>query len=210
MNYNPNANVSGGVCVAKVYGVMDTSCVNYNPNANVSGGACVAKVYGVTDTSCINYNAAANVDNGACSAKIYGVMDTSCVNYNPNANVGGGSCVAKVYGATDSTCANYNALANIDNGSCISGISNIGADKVTVQVIPNPFSSQTMFVIDGLQFVKGGIKIYDQLGALVDEINLTNGKTQYIYRNDKLAKAIYNYILQADGKNIKAGKLVVE
>ncbi len=211
MNYNPFANVSGGVCVPKVYGVMDTACMNYNPLANVSGGICIQKVYGVTDTACINYNALANVDNGTCVAKIYGVTDTACINYTPNANIDNGTCIAKVYGITDTTCSNYNPLANVNEGICIpSSISNIGADKVSVQIMPNPFSNQTTFLIDGLPFKTGRIKIYNRLGAIVDEITLTEGKYLYIYHNDMLAKAVYHYQLQADGKNIKTGKLVVE
>ncbi|HLP20947.1 MAG TPA: S8 family serine peptidase, partial [Chitinophagales bacterium] len=235
LNYNPLANVSGGVCTPKVYGIMDTSCFNYNPQANIDNGICVAKVYGVTDTGCVNYNALANVDNGACVAKIYGVMDTSCINYSPIANTDNGACVAKVYGVTDtscinysaaanvdngacvakiygsmdSTCANYNPLANVDNG-CLTSVNDVAFDKVSVQVMPNPFNEQTMFVIDGLQFKTGSIRIYNQLGALIDEFALTSGQYQYNYRNILLAKAIYNYLLVADGKNIKAGKLVVE
>ena len=211
INYNSLANVNNGTCVSKIYGVMDTACTNYNALANVSGGTCSTKVYGVMDTSCVNYNALANVAGGACVAKVYGVTDTSCINYSANANVDNGACVAKVYGATDTACTNYNQLASVDDGSCIpNSISNLNSDKVSVQILPNPFSNQTTFVIDGLQFRTGSIKIFNQLGALVDEITLTGGKYQYIYRNDKLAKAVYQYLLQADGKNIKAGKLVVE
>ena len=210
-NYNPNANTDNGACVAKVYGVMDTSCINYNASANISGGTCVAKVYGVTDTTCLNYNPNANTDNGSCVQKIYGVTDTACLNYNPNANVSGGTCDAKVYGITDTACSNYNQSANVSGGICIAlSLTDVGADRVSVQVLPNPFSNQTTFVINGLPFRKGSIRIYNQLGALVDEIALTEGKYQYTYFNNKLAKAVYNYALQADGKNIKAGKLAVE
>ncbi len=210
INYNPLANVDGGVCTPKVYGVMDTSCLNYNPLANVSGGVCTPKVYGVMDTACINYNPQANIDGGVCTPKVYGVTDTSCINYNPQANIDNGACVAKVYGPTDSTCANYNPLANVNDGNCITSIFDISGANVLVQVLPNPFNDHTTFVVEGLQLRTGSIRIYNQIGALVDEIALTPGKTQYLYYNNKLAKAIYNYLLVADGKNIKAGKLVVE
>jgi subtilisin family serine protease len=210
LNYNPLANVDNGACTPKVYGVMDTSCINYNPNANVDNGSCVAKVYGITDTSCINYNPQANISNGSCEAKVYGVTDTSCINYNPAANVDNGACVAKVYGPTDSTCTNYNPLANVNDGNCITSVFDIAGNSVTVQVLPNPFNDHTMFVVEGLQFRSGSIKIYNQLGALVDEIILAPDKTTYQYYNNKLAKAMYNYLLYADGKNIKAGKLIVE
>ncbi len=211
INYNALANVDGGICVAKVYGVMDTACMNYNALANVSVGVCVPKVYGVMDTACMNYNSLANIDNGTCVAKIYGVTDTGCINFNPAANIDGGGCMAKVYGATDTTCVNYNALANVNDGSCItSSISVIASQAVSVQVIPNPFRNQTNFILEGLKFTTGRIKIYNQLGEVVDELPLIEGKYQYTYRNDKLAKAIYHYLLLADGKIIKTGKLVVE
>ena len=82
--------------------------------------------------------------------------------------------------------------------------------NVSVSVLPNPFSNQTTFVLEGFTFEQGRIKIYNQLGQPVDEIKLVSGKLNYIYNSDKLAKGIYSYLLQADGKNIKAGKLVVE
>ena len=210
LNYNPLANTSGGVCNAKVYGVMDTACLNYNANANVSGGVCISKIYGVLDTSCINYNALANVSGGVCAAKVYGVMDTTCINYNALANVSGGICVAKVYGVTDTACSNYDSLANVSSGNCIPLSVSSLRTNVTISVLPNPFSNQTAFVVDGLQFDNAVIKIFNTLGEPVDEIKLVQGKYRYTYNSDKLAKAVYSYVLQADGKKIKTGMLVVE
>jgi hypothetical protein len=209
LNYNPLANVDGGICTPKVYGIMDTACLNYNPLANIDGGVCTAKVYGITDTSCLNYNPLANVYNGVCEAKVYGVMDTACVNYSPNANVDNGACVQKIYGIMDTACSNYNPLANISGGICIP-LSVNDLNGVTIQVMPNPFSNQTTFIIEGLNFQKGALRIYSALGQLVDELQLTDGKRQYVYINDKLAKGIYHYQLQTDGRNVKAGKLVVQ
>lgn len=141
----------------------------------------------------------------------FGAMDTSCLNYNPLANVDSGSCIAAVYGCMDSTADNYNPLANISDGSCtFTGIKNIFGSSVSVRVIPNPFTEQTNFKIDGLNFENGEIRIFNQLGAGVDAIALSAGKTDYTYRNSKLPKGVYYYVLNADGKNVKAGKLVVE
>ncbi|HRG88725.1 MAG TPA: S8 family serine peptidase, partial [Chitinophagales bacterium] len=141
----------------------------------------------------------------------FGAVDTICINYNPQANVDSGTCVAKVYGCTDSTADNYNPLANVSDGSCtFTGIRNIFGSQVTVQVIPNPFSSYTTFRLDGLQFHTGEIRIANQIGTLADVIQLVPGRTEYTWRNEKLAKGIYFYLLQADGKNVKAGKLIAE
>ena len=141
----------------------------------------------------------------------FGATDTSCINYNPLANVDSGTCIATVYGCVDSTADNYNPAANVSNGSCTyTGIKNIYSSNVSVQVIPNPFNRQTNLKIEGLNFETGEIKIFNQLGSAVDGIKLNSGKTDYLYQNKNLAKGIYYYLLNADGRNVKAGKLVVE
>ena len=141
----------------------------------------------------------------------FGAMDTACLNYNHLANVDSGSCVAKVYGCTDSTSDNYNPLANVSNGNCTyTGIRNVFGNTVSVSVIPNPFNAQTNFRIEGLNFEFGEIKIFNQLGSAVDAIKLIAGKTDYLYLSEKLSKGVYYYVLNADGRNLKAGKLVVE
>ncbi len=141
----------------------------------------------------------------------FGAMDTSCLNYNPLANVDSGGCIAAVYGCTDSTANNFNPQANVSDGSCTyTGIKNVYGPTVSLEVIPNPFSSQTTFKVEGVNFETGEIKIYNQLGSSVDAIKLNTGKAEHIYRNDKLSKGVYYYVMNADGKNMKAGKLVVE
>ncbi len=211
INYSALANVNDGSCIAKVYGVMDTACINYNPLANVDDGGCVAKVYGCTDTASINYNALANVNDGSCIAKVYGVIDTACINYNELANTDDGNCVLKVYGCTDTAADNYNPLANVDDGSCTyTSVQNTGSDNVSIQVIPNPFSNQTTFRIEGAQLANGVLQIFNQVGELSDELRLTSGKTIYTYYNQKLAAGIYYYRIVAAGINPEAGKLVVQ
>ena len=76
--------------------------------------------------------------------------------------------------------------------------------------MPNPFNSQTTFVLNSLHFKSGSIKIFNQIGELMDEIKLAEGKLLYVYNNNKLAKGIYNYVLQTEERKAKAGKLVVE
>ncbi len=143
----------------------------------------------------------------------FGATDTACINYNPLANVDSGSCVAKVYGCTDSTADNYNPNANISDGSCTyTGIKNIADDFVSVKVMPNPFSNQTTFAIitNGYEYQQAEIKVTDQLGALADVITVGKGITQFTYRNNKLQKGIYYYVLELDNKKVKTGKLVIQ
>ncbi|HLP52283.1 MAG TPA: T9SS type A sorting domain-containing protein, partial [Chitinophagales bacterium] len=149
----------------------------------------------VTQTNCITF----------------GAVDTFCINYNPQANVDSGTCIARVYGCTDSTADNYNPLANVSDGSCTyTGISNVFGNSVMVKVVPNPFSTQATFKVEGLNFETGEIRILNQMGALVDVLPLITGRTEYVYHSDKLAKGIYYYLLNADGKNVKAGKLIAK
>ncbi len=177
------------ICTA-VKDSFTTNDVNNNyGNGKVNGFAAL------TQTNCITF----------------GAVDTICINYNPQANVDSGTCIAKVYGCTDSTADNYNPLANVSDGSCtFTGIRNVFGANVTMQVVPNPFSTQTTFKFNGLNFEAGEIRILNQMGATVEVLKLIPGRTEYTLNNDKLAKGIYYYLLNADGKNVKAGKLVAE
>lgn len=49
------------------FGATDTACINYNPQANVDSGTCVAKVYGCMDTTAANYDPSANINDGSCT-----------------------------------------------------------------------------------------------------------------------------------------------
>ena len=52
--------------VERVYGCTDPEALNFNPDATVDDGSCIAKVYGCTDPTATNYNPEANIDNGMC------------------------------------------------------------------------------------------------------------------------------------------------
>lgn len=102
-----------------VYGCTDPNAMNYNSNANVNDGSCIAKVYGCTDSNAVNYNSNANINDGSCIAKVYGCTDKEAYNYDHNANTDNGSCIAKVYGCQDNMANNYNYKANMSDGSCL-------------------------------------------------------------------------------------------
>lgn len=169
------------------------------PNANSEyGNGKVSAFHALTyDLSCITF----------------GAIDTGCINYNPLANVDSGVCVHKVYGCTDSLADNYNPAANVSDGSCdYTGIKAIGDNFIAVKVMPNPFSSSTRFTLftNGYEYKNGEIKIYNQLGALSDIITIAKGATHVDYVNPALAKGVYYYTLELDGKKMKSGKLVIE
>lgn len=212
INYNPAANVSNGSCIPKVYGCMDTGSVNYNPQANVSNGTCVPKVYGCMDTGSINYNAQANVNNGSCIPKVYGCTDTGSINYNAAANVNNGSCVPKVYGVMDTACRNYNPQANVNSGVCIpNGVVEITNTSLSMDVVPNPFTSATtIFIYSSDPLTGSQLRFYDQLGRVVDAIAVATGAHQIEYVNTKLAAGVYDIALVRNESIIAIRKVVIE
>ncbi len=101
-----------------ISGCTDITASNYNPDAIVDDGSCVAAVFGCTNSNAINYNPLANSDDGSCIGVVYGCTDESALNYNAEANTDDASCIAYVYGCTDASALNYNELANTDDESC--------------------------------------------------------------------------------------------
>ena len=116
-----------------VYGCTDPTAFNYDPQANVEDGSCVAIKYGCTiqtdpntGIDNINYDADANVNqvsatdaSNPCIPEVLGCTDPNSINYNPLANTDDGSCIPIVYGCTHTTALNYDPLANTNDGSCV-------------------------------------------------------------------------------------------
>ena len=112
LNYNQFATNDDPLnpCVLPVYGCMNPNAFNYNIDATVSDGSCIAVVYGCTDNgtetngagnvddifgdqlASLNYNPSANTNNGSCIQRIDGCMSPSATNYNPSANYSDESC----------------------------------------------------------------------------------------------------------------------
>ena len=99
-------------------GCTDPDALNYNADAEVDDGSCIAVLLGCTDESADNYNEAANTDDGTCS--IAGCMNNEAQNYNEAATIDDGSCI--VTGCTDQNAFNYNANATEDDESCLNAI----------------------------------------------------------------------------------------
>ncbi|MAR18045.1 MAG: hypothetical protein CML44_01580, partial [Rhodobacteraceae bacterium] len=76
-----------GVC-----GCTDSTAFNYDINANIDDGSCIAVVNGCTDLLAFNYDPAANTDDGSCIASTFGCTDPLAFNYDVNANIDDGSC----------------------------------------------------------------------------------------------------------------------
>ena len=101
-------------------GYIYNNFTNYNANATIDDGSCVAAVLGCTDPTGANYDASANTNippgnAGACI--FYGCTDPTAFNYDANATNDDGSCILPNVGCTDPTAFNYNAN-NPPNAAC--------------------------------------------------------------------------------------------
>ena len=56
--------------VPSLPGCTDETAFNYDLNATVDDGSCIAVIEGCTDESAYNYDANANTDNGSCDYSI--------------------------------------------------------------------------------------------------------------------------------------------
>lgn len=102
-----------------ISGCTDISAINYNEEAIIDDGSCIAPVFGCTNSDAINYNTLANTDDGSCIGVVYGCTDATAMNFNEEANSEDGTCIFYVYGCTDEEALNYDALANTDDESCL-------------------------------------------------------------------------------------------
>ena len=100
-------------------GCTDITAYNYNSDAILDDGSCIAPIFGCINTEAINYNSIANSDDGSCIGVVYGCTDATAMNFNEEANSEDDSCIAYVYGCTNIEALNYNELANTDDESCL-------------------------------------------------------------------------------------------
>jgi len=108
---------------ADVPGCTDPAAVNYNPQATVDDGSCIAAVAGCTDPLACNYDPSANQEDMSC---IYPeVIETSCGTCQVDCDGacladadGDGICdTCECEGCQDETACNYDATAT-DPGAC--------------------------------------------------------------------------------------------
>ena len=139
--------------VVQVGGCMDPLAFNYDPDALIDDGSCVAELIGCQSSTATNFYSLANTDDGSCLWA--GCTDTSAFNYIPfpfqasvyanfwslsTALVDDGSCIPTVLGCTDPTAFNFDFYANVDDGSClpyILGCDLPNADNYDVDVNAN-------------------------------------------------------------------------
>ena len=84
-----------------VYGCTDDRATNFNPNASIDDGSCIAAVDGCTEELASNYDSLATNNDGSCTFP--GCTDNTAFNHDPYANTDDGSCIPRVYGCTDTS-----------------------------------------------------------------------------------------------------------
>ena len=142
-----------------IYGCVDEFAFNYDSQATVYDGSCIAFIEGCTYLGFFNYNSAANTDDGSCVPFVFGCTDPTASNYNPLVNTDDGSCEYPIncemyccapnpfydycetecmviftpcidyYGCTDITACNFNSEVTEDDLSCVYAVEFYNCDE---------------------------------------------------------------------------------
>jgi hypothetical protein len=91
------------------------------------------------------------------------------------------------------------------------GIHTAGNSSNSFEVLPNPFSKETVFRIALAE--KGGdlqLVIYNALGQKTDKISLDQASQTIHYENTKLSAGIYFAVIEQNGKGILSQRIAVE
>ncbi len=123
-NYNPDATIDDGSCLADL-GCTDGAACNFDSWANCDNGSCeyssIPVGFGCADPGACNFEPeSCSNDFMACEYdNCPGCTYPQACNYDPQASSDDGSCnFDSCAGCTYSSAVNFNASATIDDGSC--------------------------------------------------------------------------------------------
>jgi hypothetical protein len=91
------------------------------------------------------------------------------------------------------------------------GIKNAANGSNSIEVLPNPFSKETIFRLSIAE--KAGdlqLVIYNALGQKADKISIEQTSQTIRYENTKLATGIYYAVIEQNGKAIASQRIAVE
>jgi hypothetical protein len=80
---------------------------------------------------------------------------------------------------------------------------------IEVKLYPNPFKDFTTLEVQGEDYEKLTLKVYDLSGRVIQTLYGQNTSSMKIYRQD-LPQGVYIYQLEGDGQRISTGKMVVQ
>jgi len=80
-------------------------------------------------------------------------------------------------------------------------------DEVRIQVYPNPFHDQTTIKLEGGNYNRWNVRVYDLTGQEV--LHKQSQSDQLQLKRGQLTQGIYIYSIEADGTLINTGKMIV-
>ena len=102
-----------------IYGCTDSAAFNFDSNATIDDGSCIACIYGCTDLTASNYDSLATCQDTSCVyPQIYGCTDSMACNFNYLANIDDSSC-GYILGCIDTLAFNYDSLSTCNDSSCV-------------------------------------------------------------------------------------------
>tara|TARA_B110000967_G_scaffold205681_1_gene250736 strand:- start:164 stop:1924 length:1761 start_codon:yes stop_codon:yes gene_type:complete len=102
-----------------IYGCTDSAAFNFDSNATIDDGSCIACIYGCTDLTASNYDSLATCQDTSCVyPQIYGCTDSMACNFNYLANIDDSSC-GYIVGCTDTLAFNYDSISTCSDSSCL-------------------------------------------------------------------------------------------
>jgi hypothetical protein len=87
-------------------------------------------------------------------------------------------------------------------------VQNISAKEISISVFPNPFSTSTQIVVNGVKG-KFDFEVTNVLGEKISEIKNINSK-QFFFNQTNLPQGIYFFSIMQNGRRMSTGKMVKE
>lgn len=151
------------------------------------------------DFALVRYNSDGSLDN---SFGLGGIVTTA---------IGSGSCGNSSALQTDDkivvagTAGDDFALARFN--TTITGVKELSNEHLTIEIYPNPFTSQTTIAFYEEQ-KNITIKIFDLLGKQIKKIDFTGNKL--IFEKEEMQKGIYIVQITDENKNLINKKIVIQ
>lgn len=83
-------------------------------------------------------------------------------------------------------------------------------ETVRITALPNPFAQATIIRVEGGQYKRLRLEVYDAMGRLVDQVQNNLGDNTVKVQRRNLPSGLYVYRLTADGALLHTGKLIAQ